>query len=42
MYIPAGRYKNNISYKVSGFMSEEVYQKVLGEYEQEFRRRNEL
>ena len=42
MYIPAGRYKNNISYRVTGFMSEEVYEKVLGEYEQEFRRRTEL
>ena len=33
---------NNISYRVTGFMSEEVYEKVLGEYEQEFRRRTEL
>ena len=39
MYIPAGRYRNTITFKVSGFMSEEVYQKILGEYEQEFHRR---
>lgn len=39
MYIAAGRYKNNLSYQVTGFMGEEVYQRVLAEYEQEFERR---
>ena len=39
MYVPAGRYRNNLSFRVTGFMSEEVFAKVLGEYEQELRRR---
>ena len=39
MYIPAGRYRNNLSFKVTGFMSEEVFARVLGEYEQECRKR---
>ena len=36
MYIPTGRYRNTITFRVTGFMSEEVYEKILGEYEQEF------
>ncbi|HJP30218.1 MAG TPA: hypothetical protein QGF95_06660 [Candidatus Latescibacteria bacterium] len=40
MYIAGGRHKNNLSCKVTGFMGEEVYARVLGEYEQEFERRN--
>jgi hypothetical protein len=39
MYIAAGRYKNNLSYKVTGFMGEEVFTRVLAEYEQEYERR---
>ena len=42
MYLPAGRYRNNLSFRVTGFMSEEVFSKVLGEYEQELRRRIDL
>jgi hypothetical protein len=34
MYIAAGRYRNNLSYRVTGFMGEEVFTSVLGEYEQ--------
>ncbi len=41
MYIPAGRYRNNLSYRVTGFMSEEVYTRVLAEYEEEYNRRNQ-
>jgi hypothetical protein len=40
MHIPAGRYRNNLSYKVTGFMGEEVYARVLAEYQQEHERRN--
>ncbi len=40
MYIPVGRFPTNVSITVTGFMSEEVYLRVLGEYEQEFHRRN--
>jgi hypothetical protein len=39
MYIPVGRFHNNVSLSVTGFMSEEVYRKILGEYEREFKRR---
>ena len=39
MYIPAGRFKSNLSLKVTGFISEDVYEKILGEYEKEFARR---
>lgn len=39
VYIPAGRFQNKISFSVTGFMSEEVYRKVLGDYEREFKRR---
>ena len=41
MYIPAGRFKNNLSIQVTGFISEEVYAKILAEYEQELTRRME-
>lgn len=41
MYIAAGRYRNNLSFRVTGFMGEEVFARVLGEYEQEFLRRNQ-
>ncbi|MFH1566675.1 MAG: hypothetical protein ABIL09_01655 [Gemmatimonadota bacterium] len=39
MYIPAGRYRNNLSFRVTGFMSEELYGRILADYESEFRRR---
>lgn len=39
MYIGAGRFRNNLSYRVTGFMSEDVYLRVLAEYEQELQRR---
>lgn len=39
MYLPAGRHRNSISYRVTGFMSEDVYVKILGAYEQELKRR---
>jgi hypothetical protein len=39
MYVPAGRYRNSLSFEVTGFLSEESYRKVLGEYEQQFSRR---
>ena len=42
MYIPAGRFRNNLSFKVTGFMSEEVFDRILGEYEQEFKRRTRV
>ena len=39
MYIPSGRFRNNMSIWVTGFISEEVYGKILQEYEQEFKLR---
>ncbi len=39
MYIAAGRYRNNLSFRVTGFMSSEVYERVLGDYETELDRR---
>ncbi|MFT5376618.1 MAG: hypothetical protein ACI906_003456 [Candidatus Latescibacterota bacterium] len=39
MYIPAGRLKNNLSLTVTGFMSEDVYERILKEYEVELGRR---
>ncbi len=39
MYIPVGRFKSNLSVRVTGFISEDVYEKILGEYEKEFERR---
>lgn len=39
MYIPAGRLKNNLSLTVTGFMSEDVYERILKEYEVELSRR---
>ena len=38
-YIPVGRFKSNVSVRVTGFISEDVYEKILGEYEKEFLRR---
>jgi len=38
MYIPGGRHRNSLTIRVTGFMSEEVYDNVLGEYEQELKR----
>ena len=38
MYLPAGRYKSGLSIEVTGFMNEEVYDKVLGAYERELKR----
>lgn len=40
MYIAAGRFRNTLSFRVTGFMGEEVFTRVLGEYEQEYDRRN--
>lgn len=39
MYIAAGRFRNNVSFRVTGFMSEEVYARILGDYEKELDRR---
>jgi len=39
MYIPVGRFKSNVSVRVTGFISEDVYEKILGEYEKDFLRR---
>jgi hypothetical protein len=41
MYIPAGRFKNNLALQVTGFVSEEVYGRILEEYERELKRRLE-
>jgi hypothetical protein len=41
MYIPAGRFKNNLSIQVTGFISEEVYGRIMDEYQQELMRRLE-
>ena len=38
MYIPAGRHRKSLSIEVTGFMSEEVYEKILGDYERELER----
>ena len=40
MYIPVGRFHNNVTISVTGFMSEELYVKIMQEYEQEFKRRS--
>ena len=39
MYLAAGRFRNNLSFRVTGFMSEAVYARVLGDYETELDRR---
>ena len=39
MYLPVGRFKNNLSPTVTGFMSEDVYERILKEYEAELGRR---
>lgn len=39
MYVPAGRYRNSLSFEVTGFLSEGSYRKVLAEYEQQLGRR---
>ena len=38
MYIAAGRHREELTVRVTGFMSGEVYGNVLGEYEQELKR----
>ena len=38
MYVPAGRFKSSLSLEVTGFMSEEVYDRILGGYERELKR----
>ena len=38
MYIPGGRHRSSLTIRVTGFMSEEVYANVLGEYERELKR----
>jgi hypothetical protein len=40
-YIAAGHFRNSLSYRVIGFMGEEGFGRVLGEYEQVFERRYE-
>jgi len=37
MYIPAGRQRATLALRVTGFMSEDVYTNILGEYELELR-----
>ena len=41
MYIPAGRFKNILSIQVTGFISEEIYGRIMDEYQQELMRRLE-
>ena len=38
MYIPAGRHTQTLSVRVTGFMSEDIYSNILGEYELELKR----
>lgn len=38
MYVPAGRYRNDLALEVTGFMTEDTYERILGEYERELRR----
>ncbi|MFH1567578.1 MAG: hypothetical protein ABIL09_06205 [Gemmatimonadota bacterium] len=38
MYIPAGRHRATLALCVTGFMSEDVYTNILGEYELELKR----
>lgn len=38
IYIAVGRHKDELTIEVTGFIREEVYSNVLGEYEQELRR----
>ncbi len=38
LYIPAGRHKGTLGLRVTGFMSEDVYENILGEYEMELKR----
>ena len=38
MYIAVGRHREELTVRVTGFMNEEVYGNVLGEYEQELKR----
>lgn len=38
MYIPAGRHRATLAMRVTGFMSEDVYTNILGEYELELKR----
>lgn len=39
LYIPVGRFRNSLSCRVTGFVSEEVYARVLLEYERELESR---
>lgn len=39
MYLPVGRFRNNLSLQVTGFISEDVYGKILEEYERELKLR---
>ncbi|MFA6111949.1 MAG: hypothetical protein WDA75_24595 [Candidatus Latescibacterota bacterium] len=39
LYIPVGRFRNGLSCRVTGFVSEEVYARVLLEYERELESR---
>ena len=42
MYIAGGRHRERLTVRVTGFMSEEVYSSVLGEYEQELKRQMQV
>ena len=35
MYIPAGRFRNNLSWRVTGFVSEDLYARLLQDYQHE-------
>ena len=37
-YLAAGRHSGNLALRVTGFMSEDVYTNILGEYELELKR----
>ncbi len=38
LYLAAGRHRNSLALRVTGFMSEDVYTNILGEYELELKR----
>ncbi|MFC1525972.1 hypothetical protein ACFL6X_04075 [Candidatus Latescibacterota bacterium] len=38
LYVPAGRHRATLALRVTGFMSEDVYTNILGEYELELKR----
>jgi hypothetical protein len=38
LYVPAGRHRATLALRITGFMSEDVYTNILGEYELELKR----